>query len=150
MISAAVASISDNSATSDMAEQICIYSFLGIFALVGLGILVYPLINRHRKKKRCTYWVKATVVGFEYAYTPNITNNVSSPVYEFCYGGQIYKVKEASLRNFARPKLGSKVNILINEDDPTDFYTKSTIVELFLAVAGFIFLVSAVCAIIFR
>lgn len=127
---------------SDMAQENVrkIFALIvsGVFGLVGLAILLYPIINKRKKMKRCKYLVKATIVDFKHSYDSEGHSSLH-PVYKFCYKGDIYTVTNDMSLILAKPEIGSQVDILINEDNPYDFYEEIKSFELFSICFGFLF-----------
>ena len=91
--------------------------------------------------------VKATVVGYKNRSRVNYDPDTGregkpcvSPEYEFFYMGKIYQVTEISSRNYALPEIGSQIDMLINEEDPYDFYVEEKTDALTSLFIGFLFL----------
>lgn len=124
-------------------EQMTTYVFFAIFSLVGFGVMVFPIINKKGKLKRCKYLVKATVTGFDRRHSSK-GGSTYAPQYEFFYNGEIYNVQESSSRNFALPSRGAQVDMLINEEDPYDFYVEQKASEWFVIIIGFMFFAAGI------
>lgn len=123
------------------------YIFFAIFTLIGFGVGIYPIINKKRKLKRCKCLVKATVTGYERHHSSK-GGSTYAPKYEFFYMGEIYNVQESSSRNFALPAKGSQIDMLINEEDPYDFYIEQKAVDVLMLVVGFMFFVVGIWSMI--
>lgn len=116
--------------------------FPGFTCLIGLGLMVIPPINKYIKKKHCRHLLKATVVDLKSGYD-NEGHRVYKPVYDFYYKGQIYHVEDSSARNFSLPTVGSQIDMLINEDDPYEFYVEFKMGDFFYMVGGLMFFVTS-------
>lgn len=136
-------------------EQMAMYIFFGIFTLAGLGMLILPKIDKKIKLNRCKCVVKATVVGYKNRSRVNYDPDTGregkpcvSPEYEFFYMGKIYQVTESSSRNYALPEIGSQIDMLINEEDPYDFYVEEKTDALTSLFIGFLFLAIGIVGLI--
>lgn len=131
----------------NMAKEIFVLLILGIFGLIGLMMMLYPIINRRKKLKYCKCLVKATIIDFKRSYGPEGGTSYH-PVYEFCYKGEIYRVTNPMATLLTDPNIGTQVDIFINEDNPYDFYAQVKSTELFFIYLGFLF-VSGISTCIF-
>ena len=90
---------------------------------LGLCVSVGPLIIRFIEKKNCKCKLQATIVD---THTERVKygRRAYAPIYEYFYEGRVYLVRTDVHRRFFIPKIGSKVDIYINEMNPTDFYVE--------------------------
>ncbi|MEE1282592.1 MAG: hypothetical protein UHK60_10160 [Acutalibacteraceae bacterium] len=128
---------------SGKSRDVSLFFYLIISILIGVFLLLYQPIRKYKKKKVCKYSVKATVVGFKetISHSKNGISKLFSPEYEFYYKGKTYIVEEKSSRNIALPKLGDKFDMLINEENPNDFYVSSISVNMIFVISGLIFFI---------
>lgn len=146
----AIGITTDDPKLKDQATQIFGYVFLGVCILSGVGLLLYPSTRRYIKKKRCKHLLKATVIGLkeERVYTEKYDGGHQAksafPQYEFYYMGKTYRVMEKSSRNFALPKIGSQVDMLINEENPYDFYVDEKSEDILFIVVGLMFFIGSI------
>lgn len=123
------------------ADKIFVIIMGFVFGLAGLAMLLYPIINKRIKMKRCKYLVKATIVDFKVSYDSE-GHSSSHPVYQFCYNGETYTVTNSMSLVFGKPEIGTQVDIFINEDNPNDFYAEIKSYELFFVVFGLTFMLA--------
>lgn len=116
------------------------------FLLVGVGIIVFPLINRKGKLKRCTYSIKSKIKS--YKTTRGDSSTLYCPVYEFYYNNQIYEVDENYYSNVGIKPIDTEVNLLINPNRPKEFVLKNKSVDLISLIIGISFIVSSLAIII--
>lgn len=95
-------------------------------AAVGVLLLILPGITYFYMHKVCTEQVKAACVYLKQKseYKDGHTYIMYAPVYEYQFRGNTYCVAE-DYRSNDVPSIGSRHDLYINPDEPTEFYQKN-------------------------
>ena len=133
-----------NLSLADSFRIIFPYIFMGGFLLVGLYFFIYFLLERKRKKARCTVPVKAVLIDLvvtDYRNSDAFTRHSHIPVYEYYHNGKSYIHKGRGITD--KISLGDEVEAYLNPDSPTELYVVSEDNNLFvMAICGLIVVVS--------
>lgn len=106
---------------------------IGVFLLIGFGMMFIPKIESNKKKKRCTQPVKATVLNIEKRYNGTDSNGNKSYEYIYTYqyfylGKEYFIVTKESKRGI--PTVGEEIDILINHNDPEDYFIENKLKDI--------------------
>ena len=116
-----------------------------VFVIVGLGMIIYPLIDTIKAKlKRNT---KVTAILKEYATMDSKGNPLYYPLYEFDYNGENYKVIGKKGNKKEIKNIGTLVDIKINPNNPSDLFN-NYIVTYIPIIMGIMFLLISVPSLI--
>lgn len=98
----------------------------GLFSVIGAVLLVLDCIRYWRMKKVCTEPVSAVCVYVKKKVVHSKDGNTTkySGVFEYQFRGNTYLAAEA-YGNKVGAKVGSRYELCINPNEPTDFYRKS-------------------------
>ncbi len=95
---------------------------LSVFIIVGIGLMTIPTIVKIIKKKKTSFKVMGKVIDLEGAYEEG--TKVFAPVYEFYFNGKTYRVKSNVITNVGVPKIGEVLEIMIDPNNPEEFYVE--------------------------
>lgn len=95
-----------------------------VFFFSGLAFFYYPLRNYENKKKRCSISVEAEVIGHDLKRVKH--SYLFSSIYRFNFNNNRYEIVDISHNNLFREEIGSKVQILINPENPQEIISRST------------------------
>lgn len=134
--------------------------FAFLFTVAGIGLIIYGIVMPKLLKdeyKSCTETISATVIEnrrFE-SSTRSSTDHMEhtrvsyAPVYSFEVGGKTYTGISSSASNPPEHKVGEKIEIHYDPDDPSKNYYKD--ISMFIRIActggGGIFLIVGVISI---
>jgi len=104
--------------------------FVGIFAMAGIYSLIDVFTSLAYRIKHCKYVTEAVCAELDAKYSEDSDSAsgswVYTPVYEFKYNGQNYRVKnDAYVSKVFAPKEGTAATIHVDiddEHDPGDYY----------------------------
>ena len=114
-----------------------------LFAVVGFSIAFTPIIKSSIKKSRCKYQLKATIIDVHWKSTSN-GGKTYVPTYQYFYAGKEYIATSYSYNGVSAPEIGSHIDILINENNPEDYYIEHKVANLINLVFGLMFAVMAI------
>lgn len=118
---------------------------ISVFVIVGLGLIIYPLIDTIKAKlKRNT---KVTAIVKEYATMDKYGNPLYYPLYEFEYNGQTHKVIGKKGYKKELKNIGTFVDLKINPNNPSDLFN-NYIVTYIPIIMGIMFLLISVPSLI--
>lgn len=124
-------------------EAVVIPSIL-IFA--GIGITVFDVLFRKRKRERCSLHVDAECVDVEEMCYEQ--NNVYSPTWKYTVNGSEYIIRENSYTS-RKIDIGAKKDIYVNPDNPREIFRENKSAAVGSAVVGLgIAVISAVALIV--
>lgn len=105
-----------------------------IILLIGIGLLVGGLFMRNDRQKKMECYVKTTGMVVDEDYD----DGTSTPIYGFKVNGEIYEVRD-SVATAERGRVGSRVTIYYNPDNPADAFadTNANSHNLLFLLGGF-------------
>ncbi|MEE1282594.1 MAG: hypothetical protein UHK60_10170 [Acutalibacteraceae bacterium] len=147
-----------NKTKNSVSSVLLCIAFLSIFALIIISIVVYdrrvnipmenlfpnlllvvifitilsatatPLINGILKRRRCKIHIKADVKD---VYTSSGTNGNKryTYTYQYVYMGKEYVITTTERSCIELPEKGDLADVLINEDNPKDYYIGNKTIE---------------------
>lgn len=123
---------------------------LGLFWIIGLGLIVSPIYSRKVKEKRCTLPVRGIIAGVNRRWSRGSRGHrgryVYAPIYEYIYNGVLYRKESNVYTNYESFDIGSEVTVFLNPSDPDDYYVKRS--QTVTVIIGIMFLIMST-AIIF-
>ena len=108
--------------------------------VTGAAMLIVPEVLEDWYRRKCKMQVEAEVIDFKETTLADKETLAFAPVYQYEFNGKYY-VKESSKyssRNI--PKVGEKINLLINEKKPEEVYfpaSKASKMLVYLLGIGF-------------
>ncbi len=122
---------------------------LWLALVIGFGVIIVPVITYFYSCKHYTEEVDAVVVDYISQSNSN-GHTVRTPVYEFTYMGKTYRVNNSSFTNYGNPGLDQRVTLLIDPEDPEEFFDKKRGVSKIFGsfFIGAIFLVVAILGLV--
>ncbi len=132
------------------AEEIFVFLGLLLFLAVGVGLIVIPIYSANAHKRKCTYSITAYITDIQSRRHEGTTTK--APVYQYVYNGVTY-TKASTLYtsgiDFPR-QAGEAVTLLIDPDDPDDFYEigRETHTFTLLTIMGIFFTLMSLSAIV--
>lgn len=129
---------------SDFVERLAINCAISVFALVGIGLIVFPPVIHKSKMKIFTVPTEAVCVNLDIHVSRSRKGGKTityAPTWEYGYNGNMYTYKESTYTNFSVPKIGAVYQVLMNPDEPDKIYrpVKGVRVLLFVIGAAFTF-----------
>ena len=123
---------------------------LGLFGIIGLGLIVVPIYAKKVKEKRCTLPVQGVVTDLNRKWVRGYKGSrgyyTYAPVYEYFHNGILYRKESNSYNtNYKKFEIGSEVTVFLNPSNPNDYYVKNLQVENI--IAGVMLLVLALAGI---
>ena len=114
-----------------------------LFIIIG-GIIICSSFAEAKNKKRCTLHTRAVVSDVRTSYTTDNDGarvTVYTPVIDYQYKGDIYRMDTYRYSNFRIPMAGDRLDIIIDPDDPKRFYlvNRDRGSSFFLFMTGFLF-----------
>lgn len=104
----------------------------GSFALIGLAVMIFPNLANSMKKHRCTFPVEGTCVGHNSriqrststrrGHRHHYSHKVYAPIWEYFCDGRLIKNAENVYSNVNVPQVGDVCELMVNPNDPMDFY----------------------------
>lgn len=149
-------------ARKSKASKLILLIIPAIFAFVGLCFLAFSIIMTiipKNQEKKCTEEVTAVVVDMNEMRSTHksgkrhYTTTTYAPVYRYEYNGEEYTKKSNLSSSNPKFSLGDKVKIMLDPNDPTNFYapddnTMSVLSTIFLIVGGALMLVSIIVTVL--
>jgi len=117
-----------------------------VFVIVGLCMVIFPILNKKKKEKRCIYHVFATIVGHETTYGDS--GELYAPIYKYEYNKKTYEVCTEMYSNIGVKEVGTIIDLMINPDNPKEFLDNSNFSKL-LIIMGMLFLIASVPVLIY-
>ena len=118
---------------------------LGLFWIIGLGLIVLPIYTRKVKEKRCTLPVQGIIADLNRRWSRGSNGRrghyVYAPVYEYFYNGVLYRQESNTYTNYENFEIGTEVTVFLNPSDPNDYYVKRS--QTVTVILGIMFLVMA-------
>ncbi len=108
---------------------------VGFVAFVGISALIKPSITSFKKKRRCKQPITAKIVDVRIVRGSKGSKSYY-PTYKYHYAGKIYIVAASTSRTMFRPQIGYDVQMLINSDDPADYYIESKLTDIVSLIFG--------------
>ncbi len=133
-----------------LTEQLGLVAFALVFFGVGVGILIAAFRSHQHRTKCCTVSVQATCI--ELIRKRSSKGGVLyNPVWEYYFGGQTYTQNDPVSSNVGVPQVGEQVEIMVNPENPTDYYRRGNgemalllVIGSIFAVVGLIILIAAI------
>ncbi|MDE6531100.1 MAG: hypothetical protein K2K96_10085 [Lachnospiraceae bacterium] len=97
-----------------------------IIGSIGPLLLIFHFLNYYFQKKICSYEVQAVCAYLQQRWAKGSKGSsyiVYIPIYEFTFRGNVCRVAGVG-RNYKVPMVGVHYDLMINPNDPADFYSK--------------------------
>lgn len=117
------------------------YGILLIFFIIGVGLLIYAYRISIAKIRRCTYPIDAVCIDVKTRFRHKEGKSYC-PVYMIEYQGKVIELCNEIYSNINKMKAGDTQRIIINPDNPKDFYEikQMRILTVFFLIMGLIFM----------
>ena len=117
------------------------YGILLIFFIIGVGLLIHAYRISIVKMRRCTYPIDAVCIDIKTRFRHKEGRSYC-PVYMIEYQGKIVELCNEIYSNINKIKAGDTQKIIINPDEPQDFYEvrQTRILTAFFLIMGLIFM----------
>lgn len=117
------------------------YGILLIFFIIGVGLLIHAYRISIVKMRRCTYPVDAVCIDIKTRFRHKEGRSYC-PVYMTEYQGKVIELCNEIYSNTNKIKAGDTRRIMINPDDPHDFYEarQTRILTVSFLIMGLIFM----------
>ncbi len=126
--------------------------FSGMPALIGTTLIIVGvslIIKKHKRRKRCTLPIIATVVNLANCQSIDDNNNPSDaiiPIFEYSVQNITYRRQPVYGGTGAGYGIGQKIDLLVDPNEPSEYYyakEKTGIFSAFFIIVGAIFLANA-------
>lgn len=109
-------------------EAIVLIIALSVFFISGFSIFYYPKRNYDKIKKRCSVPIEAEVIGHDVKQIRH--DYLYANIYKYYYNGQEYQHIDPNYNNLIRGQIGSRVQIMINPQNPYEILSTATKIPL--------------------
>lgn len=132
----------------DYVEKILPYLFLGLFFIIGMGLVIGTYFGTKRRHEKCNYCITATCVDVKTSY--NKGSRTYCPVYEVYFRGEMHRIKRNIYSNVNHVAIGDQKEVYLNPDNPEEFYEprEEKSLNLFTYILGISFAVVSVFALV--
>ena len=110
-------------------------------AVTGAAMLIVPEVLEDWYKRKCKTQVEAEVIDYKETTLLDNETLAFAPVYQYEYNGKYYVKEYSKYSSRNIPKVGDKVNILINEKKPEEVYfpaSKASKMLIYMLGIGFL------------
>ena len=136
---------------SEFVERFAVNSFVSIFVLVGIALIVLPPIIHKHKMEVFTVTIEAVCIHLDHhiSRTRKGRRTITyAPTWEYDYNGNMYTYKESTYTNLNVPKVGAVYELLINPDEPEELYRPIKSVRMLLLFMGLMFTAMGILALV--
>lgn len=126
-----------------------------VIGSIGPLLLIFHFLNYYFRKKTCTQEVQAVCVNLQqrWSYRSRGGSIRFIPIYEFTFRGNKLRIAGSSrkqikvtttgssgteVRYYNVPKIGKQYDLMVNPDDPTEFYLKKDMPCISVWVIAFV------------
>ena len=126
-----------------------------VIGSIGPLLLIFHFLNYYFRKKTCTQEVQAVCINLQqrWSYRSRGGSVRFIPIYEFTFGGNKLRIAGSSrkqikvtttgssgreVRYYNVPKIGKQYDLMINPDDPAEFYLKKDMPCISVWVIAFV------------
>ena len=138
-----------NSFSGDFDPNIMVFFTLSVFAVIGFSIAFIPRMKTKKNKERCKQLVKAKIIDVKKEYDGKVKTEYGSrsryryiSTYRYFYSGEEYVVVTDTYQGLLIPKVGDEIDMLVNENDPKDYYIEQKDADLLALVFGLVFAIA--------
>lgn len=126
----------------EFVEKLSVNCCVSVFALVGIGLVVFPAIIHKTKMKTFTIPIEAVCIHLDRHVSRSRKGGTTityAPSWEYEYNGNIHIYKESTYTNLGVPKIGAVYQLLMDPNKPEELYRPVRAVRIMLYVMGALF-----------